>query len=401
MAATSPSAGAPAPRAAEQVWGTTAAVDPTRLDDARLMDYRHPAERRTLLAIVGVMATIALILAIMGPDLRASLRETLHFVPRGLLGPLLEVLHPDRFIGVVALFLIGMGVLELVSDWFQRADILAEGVEMTATSFPQQYPVLEELRRRFAMPRTRVFVYRSAAKPYAFGIREPYGIVFPPLVLGQMTLEEFKFALGHEMGHIKLGHTRVAPLLGSGHLSGGGLTAAVAKVRNIITSSYLRAQELSCDRIGVLASRSVRPAIDRAIKQGISPPRGSKVDLAELSEQAAELTRGTAGLALRLKQLGQPQPDLVYRLLALTAWAGLPPPEPTKQPAAAPVAPAPKPAQAPATAQAAQAPATPPAAQGAATASAGPAGETAKQEGETQQSSTETGEQRREARGGQ
>jgi hypothetical protein len=63
-------------------------VDLTTLDDARLTDYRHPGEGRTLIAIAGALATLLVILAIMGPDWRASLRETLHFVPRGMLGPL-------------------------------------------------------------------------------------------------------------------------------------------------------------------------------------------------------------------------------------------------------------------------------------------------------------------------
>jgi Zn-dependent protease with chaperone function len=331
-------------------------VDLATLDDSRLTEYRHPNEWRTLVGIVGAFAAMVLALALMGPDLRAALRESLSFVPRGPLGSILEVLHPDRFAGVLAIFFIGTAAVQLLSDWLQRAEILSEAAEITEATFPQHYPVLEELRHRFDLPTVRVFVYRAPATPYACGLREPYIIVFPSVLLGQMTIEEFKFALGREMGHIKLGHTRVAPLLGGGHLSVSGVAALLPKLRNCVMASYLRAQEMSCDRIGALAARSTRPAVDRAIKQVISPPRGAKVELAHLAEQTDEVTRGLTGLALRFRQLGQPQPELIFRLLAITEWAGPPPPAEPAKPASAPAAQTPKsstpasqPAEAPST----------------------------------------------------
>jgi Zn-dependent protease with chaperone function len=351
MAMTSSAAEGPTPGAAQDVWAPNQTVDLATLEDTRLTEYRHPDERRTLLGIAAVVAAILLVLALMGPELRAGLRESLSFVPRGVLGSILSVLQPDRFAGVLAIFLIGTAGVQLLSDWFHKAELLSEAAEVTEATFPQHYPVLEELRRRFALPKTRVFVYKAPARPYAFGIREPYLIVFPSVLLGQMSMEEFKFALGRELGHIKLGHTKIAPLLGGGHLSGSGVAAWLPKIRNFFTGSYLRAQELSCDRVGVLATRSVRPAVDRAIKQTIAPPKGAKVDLVDLTQQTAELTHGPTGLALRLRQLGQAQPDLIFRLLALTAWAGLPPPiEPAKpaKPATPPAAAQPSPLPTPA-----------------------------------------------------
>jgi Zn-dependent protease with chaperone function len=330
------------------VWLSGKEVDPAQLDDARLTSYRHPDERRTLISIVATLVIITVILALFGPDLRASLRESLDWVPRGLLGTLLSVVHPEGFVGALAIFLAATAGLGLHAQWLRRAEILSGAAEITPTTFPQHYPVVEELRQRFALPATRVFIYRAAAGLYSFGVRPPHFVVFPSALLGQMTTDEFKFVLGREMGRIKLGHTLLAPLLGGGHLSGGGggVTAWLMRIRSLLTASYERAQELSCDRIGVLATRSVKPAVDRFIKHEIQPPGGAKVDLDELTNQVAEVNRGLTGLANRLRQLGQAQPDLVFRLLALTQWAGLPRPA---EPAPAP-GPAPGGAQAPAAA---------------------------------------------------
>jgi hypothetical protein len=79
-----------------------------------------------------------------------------------------------------------------------------------------------------------------------------------------------------------------------------------------------RAQELSCDRIGALATRNLRPVVARAIKQGIMPPCGAQVGLRELTAQAAELQGGMLGLASRVRQFNQAEPDLIFRLKALT-----------------------------------------------------------------------------------
>jgi hypothetical protein len=161
----------------------------------------------------------------------------------------------------------------------------------------QHYPILEELRSRFAMPTPRVFVFKaSSPNASSFGVREPYLILFASALISALTPEEFKFLLGREMGHIKLGHTRLAPLLGGGHLSSGRVAAWLEKIRNLITASYQRAQELSCDRIGVLATRNVRPAVDLAIKQGIPPPRGAQIGIS--GEQShGRRARGTGGLS--------------------------------------------------------------------------------------------------------
>ena len=326
MATTPSTSGAPAPIASEDVWVRGPTVDPATLDDARLTQYRHPDERRMLLIIAGILAAITLILALFGPELRAALGGSLAWVPGPVVGAVLSVLHPERFAGLVAILLVAMALVQLYAQWLKQSELLSEAAEVLPTTFPQHYPALEELRRRFAMPTTRLFVYKAPSpNASSFGVREPYFIVFPSVLISALTAEEFKFLLGREMGRIKLGHTRLAPLLGGGHGSFGGMTAWLEKIRNVITASYQRAQELSCDRIGVLATRDVGPAVDRAIKQGISPPRGAQVGITALTDQAAEVSRGLTGLANRLRQLGQPEPDLIFRLQALTRWAGLPP----------------------------------------------------------------------------
>ena len=54
--------------------------------------------------------------------------------------------------------------------------------------------------------------------------------------------------------------------------------------------------------------------MNRAIKTGIAPPRGTKVDVAALTEQAKELQRGLTGLTSRLRRVqgAEPGADLSH-----------------------------------------------------------------------------------------
>ena len=342
MAETTPRNETLAPDKPEDFWAPHPTVKPAELDDAKILQYRHPDERRALLATLAGAAIVGVVLAVYSTQIHAGLRDMLGFLPRGLLAAVLQVLHPDRLIGLVAIVVVVTLLIELYGFYMQKTEIITKAVEITPTTFPQHAPIVDELRRRFAMPPTRVFAYKAPApEAYSIGLFEPYIIVFPSPLLAQLTMDEFKFTLGREMGRIKLGHTRLAPFIGGGQVgTSGGLADWLRKIRRVFTASFERAQELSCDRMGVLATRNLRPAIDRAIKQGIMPPRGTKVDLEALTKQAQELRHGPIGLASRLRRIQAAEPELIFRMYALTTWAGMPPPPPPPPPPAPAAAPA-------------------------------------------------------------
>jgi hypothetical protein len=313
------------------IWAPNPQVDPALLDDASITELRHSFEARTLLGIA-----LALVVAMFAATLlRPIASNGLGWLPGPMLSLLLELLNPDRIV-VVVLVVIGFAALvDVVSQWLEVHDTLADAVEITSATYPQYYPVVDELRRRFNLPRTRVFFSRTSPMvPYAAGIWEPYVVVFNMGLVPMFTLDEFTFLLGHELGHIKLGHTRMAALVGGAHMKLGGVSGSLRRLKRQFTARYEYAQELSCDRIGVLATRDVGPAVESAIKWSAGIARNAKVDLTTLSDQAEELSRGRAATAALLSGLSRAQPRLIERLLELTRWAGLPKPKPAPPPGA-------------------------------------------------------------------
>jgi Zn-dependent protease with chaperone function len=313
---------------------TTGQIDVTNLDDKNLGLYRHPNERRALLAIVVGLAAIAVVLWLARP----ILGNVLDFLPTPILRFLSEWLQPTR----LGLVLVGLLALVALMDVFGQStrslQLIAQAVEVTPATFPQLAPIVDDLRTRFDLRRSRVYVSRDAPPAgYTIGVREPFAIVFSSIGVGSLTPDEFKFVLGREMGSIKLGHTRMAVVMGNVNMSLPQPFSFLLKFRSVLFGTYHHAQVLSCDRIGVVATRDVGPALSTLIKQNLGTIRGAKIDVKSLAPQTAELNRGISGAVLRASMVLNSQPFAVARLSELVAWAGAPP----TPASAAPVAPPP------------------------------------------------------------
>jgi Zn-dependent protease with chaperone function len=177
------------------------------------------------------------------------------------------------------------------------------------------------------MPRTRVFVtYNVAVNAYAWGLVPPFLVVLYSPVVENLTVEEFTHVLAHEMGHIKLWHTRIAPLLGGGHYPLPPPLGWLDAARSTVTFYYNRRQEMSCDRLGIVGCRSLRASLTATTKMSVGLRAGIPLELDGLARQQQQVATGWrlshfVGLFL---QIPLTHPGLVYRLKAMTEWMGLP-----------------------------------------------------------------------------
>ena len=308
------------------------------LDDKHLGQYRHPNERWALAAIFVGMALVLIGLWLARP----YLGNILNFLPSPILHILGTWLDPTRLGLVVLGLLVLTAVMDIVGQSTRAWQLVAQAVEVTPTTFPQLAPIVDDLRTRFDLPDARVYVSRDApVTGYTIGVRPPFAIVFSSVGVGQLTPDEFSFALGSEMGSIKLGHTVMAMLLGNARMSLPQPFQFLLKFRAVIFGSYHHAQTLSCDRIGVVATRNVKPAIETLIKQNLGQVRGAKIDIKSLTPQTAAMQQGFKGRVLRTTMVLNGQPFAVARLAELVAWAGEPVvPVPTAPAAPSPPSPA-------------------------------------------------------------
>lgn len=263
------------------------------LDDARLLEYRYPAERRML-----VVALVTIALLVVGGFL---FRER------------------DILLAAAAVYL-SMLAASIQAKTFYRL----QGAEVTPTQFPAIYKIVEELQRRFQAPPTRVFVLRTVKfKAEALGLGSPYVIILPSVVIDAMEDDELHYVLGQAFGHICFGHTRVAVLMGGEESALPAVLSWVAWLRDLIFAGYWRAATLSADRAGILACGGMAPAIRAQVKLSVGPNQFSNVRVDDLLQQAVKLNQGFPRFQAMLIRSRSSVPPFIQRLEAMVEWAGV------------------------------------------------------------------------------
>jgi Zn-dependent protease with chaperone function len=79
-----------------------------------------------------------------------------------------------------------------------------------------------------------------------------------------MTPEEMRFIIGHELGHVALGHTWLNSLIGG--MAGIPAPLEAALLLNLAFRSWNRVCEYSADRAGLLACGSLQSATSALVK---------------------------------------------------------------------------------------------------------------------------------------
>jgi Zn-dependent protease with chaperone function len=159
-------------------------------------------------------------------------------------------------------------VFVLIAYWMNRANHNA----LKQSAYPvslQRTPNLARIQQaclaRLRPGQVEVFVVRSnQLNAYTFGFDSPQDIVLYSALLEVMDEDELRFVLGHEMGHVALGHTWLNTLLGG--MAGVPVTVGAAVIITLAFRWWNRACEYSADRAGLLACGKPHKAISALIK---------------------------------------------------------------------------------------------------------------------------------------
>jgi Zn-dependent protease with chaperone function len=217
-----------------------------------------------------------------------------------LSGPMVEVIR----VAFVALLLLVPGLVfhrQLI-----RAGIRGTAVRLSHRQFPDIYALKEDFARRLNLQREpEIYLMSGNGTLNAFAASTfGYDFVVIHSELFSNTYERNKdalaFIIGHELGHLRLGHTRLWYQLS---------TAYVDRVP-LLKGFLSRAREFSCDRHGAyLAPQGEEGLVLLAAGRYVY----KDVDVGELLEQA-QLFRGFWPV---VAQLPQSHPFTVRRLKVL------------------------------------------------------------------------------------
>ena len=263
------------------------------MDSVRLRDpYEVP------LYVFCVLVNLLIVALIVVGAWLLGLLNTLAGEP--LSGPVIDVIR----VAFVALLLLVPGLV--LYRQLTRAGIRGSAVRLSPRQFPDIYSVKEDFTRRLDLRREpEIYLMSGNGTLNAFAASTfGYDFVVIHSELFSNTYEKNKealaFIIGHELGHLRLGHTRLWYQLS---------TAYVDRVP-LLGGFLSRAREFSCDRHGAyLAPRGEEGLVLLAAGRYVY----KEVDVGDFLEQA----RRFRGFWPAVAQLPQSHPFTVRRLKTL------------------------------------------------------------------------------------
>jgi Zn-dependent protease with chaperone function len=248
--------------------------------------------------IVSVLVNVIIVALILAGVLFLGFLNALAGEP--LSGPAVDAIR----VAFVALLLLVPGLV--VYRQLTRAGIRGSAVRLSRRQFPDIYAVKEDFARRLDLRRDpEIYVMSGNGVLNAFAASTfGYDFVVIHSELFSNTYEKNKealaFIIGHELGHLRLGHTRLWYQLS---------TAYVDRVP-LLSGFLSRAREFSCDRHGAyLAPQGEEGLVLLAAGRYVY----KQVNVEELLEQA----RRFRGFWPIVAQLPQSHPFAVRRVRVL------------------------------------------------------------------------------------
>lgn len=263
------------------------------MDKPRLRDPREVP-----LYVIGVLINLLIVALIVVGALLVGFLNALAGDP--LSGPAVEAIR----VAFVALLLLVPGLL--LYRQITRAGTRGSAVRLSREQFPEIHSVKEDFARRLELSRGPELYLMSgngtlnafAASTFGYDFVVIHSELFSNTY--EKNREALAFIVGHELGHLHLGHTRLWYQLS---------TAYVDRVP-LLGGFLSRAREFSCDRHGAfLAPRGEEGLVLLAAGRYVY----KEVDVEELLEQA----RSFRGFWPTVAQLPQSHPFTVRRLKTL------------------------------------------------------------------------------------
>lgn len=163
---------------------------------------------------------------------------------------------------------------------------------------------------------------------YTAGVDEPF-VVLHSSMIANCSDEELLYVIGHELGHVKCGHTlyyNMASQLNSLLAKIGGIATAAAIGLQYAIMDWHRKAEFSADRAGLIAAGSIEGAYGGVLKLLGHTPNIPDVDfsidkvLKQLSDFEAE-TDDLVGKLLYVSYTAQAShPWSILRLKQIKEW---------------------------------------------------------------------------------
>jgi len=158
------------------------------------------------------------------------------------------------YAGILGALLFGIGYL---SASLMRGRALSNAVQVTESQLSHLYVPLKAAQNNLSPMLVELFVTQNPVmNAYTFGYGEPYTIIMTSALVERLTPEEIQAVIGHELGHIHLGHVSLISLM-----------SGLGGIARLLFFRWSRSCEYSADAIALLASDGdPKPVVSSLLK---------------------------------------------------------------------------------------------------------------------------------------
>jgi Zn-dependent protease with chaperone function len=164
-----------------------------------------------------------------------------------------------------ALFVLAMLVISYLLNRAHHNDLIEKAHLITSQTEPELANLVKSCAERLQTGSFRTFIAPgNTLNAYTFGLVKPQVVVVYAGVMRIMDADELRFIIGHELGHMRLGHTWLNSLMGG--MAGIPSPYLAAILLRFSFRWWNRACEYSADRAGLLACGKPEKAASALIK---------------------------------------------------------------------------------------------------------------------------------------
>src|SRR5215813_5254465 len=256
----------------------------------KLRDYRYPGELHSLSLTFMVLLSLYALATIFFPIYWSTTLKT-QLITLG-----------------------GLGVY-IVGVKLQQRSAFGTLVRVGPRQFPELHELAAQAAERLGSQYVPVYVKRaSEMNIYTLGFWRHPLIVLTSSLVDQMQPENLQFFIGREIGHVQAGHTWLRTLLKP---LGAEVPIIGRLLNSVVFGDWVNRAELTADRAGLIACRSLTTAISTMLKFGVGVRLFEKLDIKEFLEQINDV-RDVRG---HLTEIVAEQPYLTQRVRALVRYS--------------------------------------------------------------------------------
>ena len=214
------------------------------------------------------------------------------------------------------LFIVAMFLISALMIRSHHLALMKTAKQVTPIQTPKASALVEDCAQKLQPGPIEVYLVRKEQmNAYTFGLSDPKALVIYTPMISVMSPAELKFVIGHEMGHVALGHTWLNTVVGG--MAGIPAPFGAAVILYAAFRWWNRMCEFSADRAGLLACGDLNLAVTALVKLAAPNIRNQQ----EFERALAVLDAQDDQMRNRLMEVFRSHPMLIRRIEKLQEYA--------------------------------------------------------------------------------